>query len=173
MAEEGELSSPDELETSNDGVELNVLDNILGEQVNDEFADELDTATVKASAPSRKRKISTDVRSVSPKKKNIEKDSSPKIQSKEKTATSGQYSKNSNQTPSKPKSAKTSDVEITSTAAEEEKEKEEQHSRDASKESKVKSKDKEKGSSLSESASKEKTRRRKHGGTSRRRQKAV
>ena len=33
----------------NDGVELNVLDNILGEQVNDEFADELDTATVKAS----------------------------------------------------------------------------------------------------------------------------
>lgn len=156
MAEEGELSSPDELETSNDGVELNVLDNILGEQVNDEFADELDTATVKASAPSRKRKISTDVRSVSPKKKNIDKDSSPKIQSKEKTATSGQYSKNSNQATSKPKSAKTSDVEITSTAAEEEKEKEEQHSRDASKENKVKSKDKEKGSSLSESASKEK-----------------
>ena len=33
----------------NDGVELNVLDNILGEHVNDEFADELDTATVKAS----------------------------------------------------------------------------------------------------------------------------
>lgn len=156
MAEEGELSSPDELETSNDGVELNVLDNILGEQVNDEFADELDTATVKASAPSRKRKISTDVRSVSPKKKNVEKDSSPKNQSKEKTATSGQYSKNSNQAPSKPKSAKTSDVEITSTAAEEDKEKEEQHSRDASKENKVKSKDKEKGSSLSESASKEK-----------------
>ena len=32
-----------------DGVELNVLDDILGEQANDEFAAELDTATVKTS----------------------------------------------------------------------------------------------------------------------------
>ena len=35
--------------TGYDGEELNVLDDILGEQANDEFAAELDTAAVKTS----------------------------------------------------------------------------------------------------------------------------
>lgn len=35
--------------TGFDGEELNVLDDILGEQANDEFAAELDTAAVKTS----------------------------------------------------------------------------------------------------------------------------
>jgi len=36
-----------------DGVELNVLDDILGEQANDEFAAELDTPAVKTSGKLR------------------------------------------------------------------------------------------------------------------------
>lgn len=79
MAEEGELSSPDELETSCDGVELNVLDDILGEPANDEFAAELDTAVTKTSAPSRKRRASSkEVKGDDSKKRHVEKEPSPK-----------------------------------------------------------------------------------------------
>ncbi|CAH3173820.1 unnamed protein product [Porites evermanni] len=154
MAEEGELSSPDELETSCDGVELNVLDDILGEPANDEFAAELDTAVTKTSAPSRKRRASSkEVKSDDSKKRHVEKEPSPKTQVKEKSTASGQNLKNLSTTQGKSSSKTTkvasADVDGAKTDAEQEvklqaKEKENQNGKDVPVESKTKHEEKEK-----------------------------
>ncbi|KAJ7372913.1 YTH domain-containing protein 1 [Desmophyllum pertusum] len=167
MAEEGELSSPDELETSCDGVELNVLKDILGEPAHDEFAAELDTQA-KTSAPSRKRKAGSDDKSDASKKRHVD---SPKSQAKENNSSSGQSSKSLSQIQTKPNnktaktvpsadvdSPKTGDVEKEKVQTKEKEEKERGHRKDVCKESKVKPKEKAQAVSQleSENASKEK-----------------
>lgn len=164
MAEEGELSSPDELETSLDGVELNVLDDILGEPANDEFAAELDTPA-KTSVPSRKRRANTDDKADTSKKRHLD---SPKIQTKENNSSSPQTMKISSQTPTKnSKASKTiaSGLESPKTGESDkeklpvkEKEEKQRPRKDAPKEIKVKLKEKDKaaGQLENENPSKEK-----------------
>ncbi|XP_022787024.1 YTH domain-containing protein 1-like isoform X2 [Stylophora pistillata] len=164
MAEEGELSSPDELETSLDGVELNVLDDILGEPANDEFAAELDTPA-KTSVPSRKRRATSGDKSDVSKKRHLD---SPKLQTKENNSTSLQTLKISSQTLTKnskasktiasgSESPKTGDSDKVKLPMKEKEEKQRPR-KDVPKESKVKLKEKDKttGQLENENSSKEK-----------------
>ncbi|XP_078353203.1 uncharacterized protein LOC144637982 isoform X2 [Oculina patagonica] len=154
MAEEGELSSPDELETSCDAVELNVLKDILGEPANDEFAAELDTQT-KTSAPSRKRKARSDDKNDASKKRHVD---SPKNQAKE-NSSGGQSSKSSSQIQTKTnnKTASSTDVE---SPGDDDKEKLQMKDKEEKERHKIKPKEKDKAQNVSqlenENVSKEK-----------------